>query len=57
MKLLVALKKKVKISIQFKMMWMKIKNFQRNMKKFCKVLKKEIKTVNGGKKIKYRKDF
>ena len=39
------------------MMWMKIKNFQRNMKKFCKVLKKEIKTVNGGKKIKYRKDF
>ena len=31
---------KMKISIQFWMMWMKIKKFQRNMKKFGTELKK-----------------
>ena len=36
---------KVKISIQFQMMWMKIKKFQRNMKKFGKVLKKKLKRL------------
>ena len=38
-------------------MWMKTKKFQRNMKKFGKVLKKEIETINGGEKIEYRKDL
>ena len=36
---------------------MKTKKFQRNMKKFGKVLKKEIETINGGKKIEYGKDL
>ena len=36
---------------------MKTKKFQRNMKKFAKVLKKEIETINGGKKIEYGKDL
>ena len=35
---------------------MKIKKFQKNMKKFGKVLKK-IETFNGGEKIEYGKDF
>ena len=35
---------------------MKTKKFQRNMKKFGKVLKK-IETFNGGEKIEYGKDF
>ena len=39
------------------MMWMKIKKFQRNIKKFGKELKKEIETINGGEKIEYGKDF
>ena len=38
------------------MMWMKTKKFQKNMKKFGKVLKK-IETFNGGEKIEYGKDF
>ena len=37
-------------------MWMKIKKFQKNMKKLGKVSKK-IERVNGGEKIKYGKDF
>ena len=37
--------KKMKISIQFQMTWMKIKKFQRNMKKFGKVLKKKLKRL------------
>ena len=45
--------KKLGISIQFQMMWVKIKKFQRNMKKFGKVLKKEIETINGGEKFEY----
>ena len=36
---------------------MKTRNFQRNMKKFGKVFKKEIETINGGKKIEYGKGF
>ena len=35
--------KKMRVSIQFRMMWMKTKKFQRNMKKFGKVLKKKLK--------------
>ena len=35
---------------------MKTKKFQKNMKKFGKVLKK-IETFNGGEKIEYGKDF
>ena len=35
---------------------MKIKKFQKNMKKFGKVLKK-IETINGGEKVEYGKDF
>ena len=31
--------------------------WRRNMKKFWEVLKKETETVNGGKRIEYRKDF
>ena len=37
-------------------MWIKTKKFQRNMKKFGKV-KKEIETIDGGKKVEYGKDF
>ena len=33
------------------------KEASKNMKKFGKVLKKEIETINGGEKIEYRKDF
>ena len=49
---------KMKISIQFWMMWMKIKKFQRNMKKFGKVLRcvKEIEMINGGERLEYGKD-
>ena len=36
---------------------MKTKKFQRNMRKFGKVLKKEIETINGRKKIEYGKDL
>ena len=35
---------------------MKIKKFQKNMKKFGKVLK-EIETINSGEKIEYEKDY
>ena len=36
---------------------MKTKMFQKNMKKFGKVLQKKIEAINGGKKIEYGKDF
>ena len=39
------------------MMLMKIKKFGRNMKKFGKVLKKDIEPTNGGEKFEYGKDF
>ena len=39
------------------MMWMKIKKFQRNIKKFGKELRKEIETINGSEKTEYGKDF
>ena len=39
------------------MMWMKAKKFQRNIKRFGKVLKKEIETINSGEKIEYGKDL
>ena len=51
MKLLVTLKKKMKIGIQFQMMWMKIKNFQKNIKEVWDGIKKKIETINGGKKV------
>ena len=37
-------------------MWMKRNKFQKNTKKFGKVLK-EIETINGGEKIEFGKDF
>ena len=49
--------KKMKISIQFQMMSMKIKNFQRNMKKFGKVLKKKLKRLMVAKELNTRKIF
>ena len=48
---------KVKISIQFQMMWMKIKKFQRNMKKFGKMLKKKLKRLMVAKKLNMGKIF
>ena len=37
---------------------MKTKKFQKNMKKFGRVLKKKkIEKINGSEKIEYRKDF
>ena len=48
---------KVKISIQFQMMWMKIKKFQRNMKKFGKMLKKKLKRLMVVKKLNMEKIF
>ena len=36
---------------------MKTKKFQRNIKKFGRVLKKEIETINGGEKTEYEKDL
>ena len=42
---------KMKISIQFWMMWMKIKKFQRNMKKFGKVLEKKLKRIMVAKEL------
>ena len=50
-------KKKMKISIQFQMMWMKTKNFQKNMKKFGKVLKKKLKRLMVAKKLNMEKIF
>ena len=38
-------------------MWMEIKKFQKDMKKFGKVLKKDIETINGGERVEYGKDF
>ena len=39
------------------MIWVKIKKFQRNIKQFGKVLKKEIETIIAGKKVEYGKYF
>ena len=50
-------KKKMKISIQFQMKQMKTKKFQKNMKKFGRVLKKKLKLLMVAKKIEYGKDF
>ena len=44
-------------SIQFWMMWMKIKKFQKNMKKFGKVLKKKLKRLMVVKKLNMGKIF
>ena len=49
--------KKMKISIQFQMTWMKIKKFQRNMKKFGKVLKKKLKRLIVAKELNMGKIF
>ena len=38
-------------------MRMKAKKFQRNMKKFGKMLKNKIETINGGERVEYEKDF
>ena len=46
---------KIKTDIQFQMMWMKTKKFQKNMKKFLEGVKTEIETIHGGKKIEYGK--
>ena len=48
---------KMKISIQFWMMWMKTKKFQKNMKKFGKVLKKKLKRLMVAKKLNMGKIF
>ena len=42
---------KMKISIQFGIMWMKTKKFQKDMKKFGKVLKKKLKRLMVAKKL------
>ena len=47
-------KKKVEMNIQSQM---KTKKFQKYIKKFGKVFKKKIKTINGGEEIEYGKDF
>ena len=44
-------KKKMKISIQFQMKQMKTKKFQKNMKKFGRVLKKKLKLLMVAKKL------
>ena len=49
--------KKMRVSIQFRMMWMKTKKFQRNMKKFGKVLKKKLKRLMVAKKLNMGKIF
>ena len=48
---------KMKTSIQFWMMQMKTKKFQRNMKKFGKVLKKKLKRLMITKKLNMGKIF
>ena len=48
-------KKKMETDIQFWMMQMKTKNFQRNMKKFGKVLKKKLKQLMVVKKLNMEK--
>ena len=39
------------------MMWMKTKKFQKKYEEVWEGVKKEIETINGGKKIEYGKDF
>ena len=39
------------------MMWMKIKKFQKKYKEVWDRIKKEIETINGGKKVEDCKDF
>ena len=48
-------KKKMKTDSQFWMMQMKTKKFQRNMKKFGKVLKKKLKRLMVVKKLNMEK--
>ena len=48
---------KMKINIQFWMMQIKTKKFQRNMKKFGKVLKKKLKRLMVVKKLNMGKIF
>ena len=38
-------------------MWMKTKKFQKKYEEVWEGVKKEIETINGGKKIEYGKDF
>ena len=38
-------------------MWMKKKKFQKKYEEVWEGVKKEIETINGGKKIEYGKDF
>ena len=49
--------KKMDINIQFWMIQMKTKKFQRNMKKFGMELKKKLKQLMVAKKIEYGKHF
>ena len=39
------------------MMWMKTKKFQKKYEEVWEGVKKEIETINGGKKVEYGKDF
>ena len=39
------------------MMWLKTKKFQKKYEEVWEGVKKEIETINGGKKIEYGKDF
>ena len=45
----------MKIRIQFWMMWMKTKKFQKKYDEVWEGVKKEIETINGGEKIEYGK--
>ena len=44
-------------SVQFQMMWMKMKKFQRNIRKFGKVLKKKLKRLMVARQISMGKLF
>ena len=48
---------KMKIDIQFQMMQMKKKKFEKKYEEVWEDVKKEIETINGGKKVEYGKDF
>ena len=48
---------KMKIDIQFQMMQMKKKKFEKNMKKFGKMLKKKLKRLMVAKKLNMGKIF
>ena len=55
--MLVSLKKKMGISIQFWMMQTKTKKFYKKYEEVWESIKKEIKIINGDEKIEYGKDF